>query len=167
MTISLPQGIIDKYNEACDFFINNDFIGRDCTIIYPPKKTPCVNCIVKPVGSSSTNVYRNGGPAPFNFGSCPLCGGNGYKEVEVTDTIRLRIYWNRAEWIKIAGSVNIEDAESMIIGFMSDLPKLNRAIEILLPASQSGAQCRSRLIGKPTPHGFGRNRYFIAYMKAS
>lgn len=167
MTISLPNGMIDKYNEACDFFINSDVIGRSCTLVYPPKRTPCINCIVKAVGTTTTNTYRHGGPAPFNFGSCPLCGGNGYKETEITGTIRLRIYWNRAEWLKIAGSINIDDAEIMVIGFMSDLPNFRKAIEILLAKDQKEAEYRTTLAGKPNPWGFGRNRYFIAYLKGA
>jgi len=164
MTISIPSTLIDKYNEACDFFLNDNIIGRDCTIVYPPKRTSCNNCIVRPVGSTTTNVYRNGGPAPFNFGGCPLCGGTGYKEIEYTDSIRLRIYWNRADWVKI-GNVHVDNADVMVIGFMSDVTKLIRSIEIKLASSQAEAVYRATLVGQPVPHGFYRNRYFIAYLK--
>ena len=164
MTISLPTGFIDKYTEACDFFINNDVIGRSCTVIFPPKRTACSNCIVRPVGTSSTNIYRHGGPAPFTFGKCGLCGGNGYKETEITDTVRLRIYWNRADWIKV-GNINIDNADVMIIGFISDLSKILKSIEILLVKDQTESTYRAKLIGKPNPHGFGRNRYFVAYLQ--
>jgi len=164
MTISIPNSLWDKYHEACDFFINNDIIGRDCTIIYPPKRTSCANCTVRMIGGNSSNVYRNGGPAPFTFGNCPLCGGSGYKETETTDTIRLRIYWNRADWIKVGG-INIQDADIMVIGFISDVPKISRAIEILLAKDQQESRYRASLISPPVPHGFGRNRYFIAYLK--
>lgn len=167
MTINVPTGLVDKYYEACNFFIDNDIIGRSCTIVYPPKRTTCSNCTVRTVGSTSTNVYKHGGPAPFQFGNCPLCGGNGYSESEVTDTIRLRIYWNRAEWIRVAGSVNIPDSDIMIIGYMTDLPKLKRATEILLAKDQKEAEYRTTLMGKPVPWGFGRNRYFVAFLKSA
>lgn len=165
MTITVPDGLFDKYQEACDFFIDNDNIGRLCTIIYPAKRTECENCIVKPVGASSTSVYRHGGPQPFSFGNCPLCGGSGYKEVENTDTIRLRIYWTRKEWLKVANSIGIDDADVMVIGYMSDLPKLQRAIEIKLAKDQNEAEYRCTLAGKPTPWGFGKDRYFAALLK--
>jgi hypothetical protein len=163
MTISVPDGLIDKYKEACNFFINNNIIGRVCTVVYPPKRTVCANCTIKPVGTTSTSVYRHGGPAPFTFGRCPLCNGNGYTETEYTDTIRLRIYWNRSEWIKVGG-VNFDDADVMVIGFMSDMPKINQSIEILLAKDQTEAVYRSKIIGKPYPHGFGRDTYFMAYL---
>ena len=167
MTISLPDGLIDKYYEVCDFFINNDIIGRACTLVYPPKREVCTNCTLKPVGATSTNIYRHGGPMPFQFGNCPMCGGNGYKETETLGTIRLRIYWERANWIKIGGSVNIPDAEIMVIGFMADLPKLRQAIEILLAKDQNEAVYKTTLVGQPTPHGFGRNKYFMAFLKGA
>ena len=166
MTFTVPDGLLDKYYEIADFFINNDIIGRRCTIVYPPKREGCINCIVRPVGTSSTNVYRHGGPMPFSFGKCPMCGGNGYKETEVFDYIRLRVYWNRADWITKGRALHIEDAEAMAIGFMSDLPKLLRAIEIILVTGQK-PEHRMVLTGKPHPHGFGRDRYFVAYLKGA
>jgi len=164
MTINIPDGLWDKYNEAADFFIDNDYIGRLCTIIYPPKRTSCVNCI-KPVGASTTNVYRHGGPMPFSFGGCPMCGDDGYKEVEYTDTIRLRIYWNRKDWIRIVGNIGVADADAMVIGYMADLPKFSQAVELLLASRQNEAEYRVVVAGKPSPWGFGRSRYFVAFVK--
>ena len=166
MTISVPQSLFDKYNEVCDWFLTNDNMSRLCTIVYPPKRTPCINCI-KPVGTSTTSVYRHGGPAPYVIGLCPLCGGSSYKEIEVTDTIRLRIYFEKSAWIKIGESTLIADAEVMVIGFLSDVPKLRRAVEILLVKDNREAEYRTVLLGKPYPHGFGKSRYFIAYLKGA
>lgn len=166
MTISIPNLVWDKYYEACDFFLNDNHVGRDCTIVYPPKRIPCNNCIIKPVGAASVNVYRTGGPAPFSFGTCPLCGGDGYSETEVTDTIRLRVYWNRSEWLRIGGNINVEDAEAMIIGFMVDLPKVQRATELIL-VKDNNVNYRVVLMGKPTPWGFGKNRYFTVLVKGA
>ena len=133
MSISIPDGFWDKYNEVCDLFLSDNNFSRVCTIVYPPKKIKCDNCTLKPVGASSTNVYRNGGPAPFNFGSCPLCGGNGYKEQSITDDIRLRLYWNRRDWLKLAGKLVIpENTDLMIIGNMSDAVKIKNSVEIIV-----------------------------------
>lgn len=167
MTISVPPGLLDKYHEACEFFLNSNIIGRSCKLIYPPRREHCDNCVVRPVGAGSTNVYRNGGPAPFSFGSCPLCGGDGYSETEVTDTVRLRIYWNRSEWIKIASNINVDDAEAMIIGFAADLPKIMRATQILLVKDSQTTTHPVVLLGKPTPWGFGKDRYFMVLVKAA
>jgi hypothetical protein len=166
MTITLPTGLLDKYFEVCDFFIDNDMIGRNCLLIYPPKRTPCVNC-VKPVGTSTTSVYRHGGPQPYSFGNCPLCGGAAFKEVEVTGTMRMRIYWDKSAWLKIGESTLIADAIVMCIFYMSDVPKLRRAVEVLLAKDQAEAEYRVTLLGKPYPHGFSRGRYALAYFKGA
>jgi hypothetical protein len=104
---------------------------------------------------------------PFEFGSCPLCGGNGYKEEEVTDTIRLRIYWSRADWIRIAGSIVSDDAEVMVIGYISEVSKMRKASNILLAKDNNEATYRTSLLGEPTPWGFGRNRYFLAFLQGA
>ena len=166
MTITLPAGLLEKYYECADFFIDNDIIGRSCQLIYPPKRTPCVNC-VKPVGTSTTSVYRHGGPAPFQIGQCPLCGSSGYKETEVTGTMRMRIYWEKSSWIKIGESTLIADADVMCIFYLSDVPKLRRAVEVLLAKDNNEGEYRVTLLGKPYPHGFGRNRYALAYFKGA
>lgn len=167
MALNVPSGLWDKYKEAADFFIDNNNIGRSCTVVYPPKRTTCSNCTTSMIGSTSRNVYKNGGPAPFSFGSCPLCGGNGYKETESTDTIRLRIYWNRKDWIRITDNIGVGDADIMVIGYMSDLPKIKKSIEIILVSDNNESEYRATLSGKPSPWGFGRNRYFIAYLKGA
>lgn len=166
MTISIPSAFWDRYYEACDFFLDDDHIGRASTVVYPPKRTACVNCI-QPVGSNTNNVYRHGGPMPFDFGSCPMCGGGGYKEEENTESIRLRIYWSRADWIRIAGSIVSDDAEVMIIGYMADVVKVRQAAHIILAKNNNEADYRASLVGQPNPWGFGRDRYFVAFMKGA
>ena len=161
MTITVPDGLWDKYYEAGDFFIEQ--FGRDCTVIYPPKRTQCINC-VNPIGMDH-NVYRHGGPAPFSFGDCPLCGGSGYKESEATDIIRLRIYWSRSDWIRVAGNIHDEESEILVIGYMSDIEKVKQAIYIVLSHNNNESRYRSTIVGKPLPWGFNKNRYFSVFMK--
>ena len=165
MTISIPSEMWERYYEAADFFIDDDHIGRLCTIIYPPTKESCVNCTFNNIGGTSTNVYLHGGPAPFNFGKCPMCGGNGYRESENTDTIRLRIYWRRKDWMKIADNLVYPDADAQIIGYMADVKKLKRAIAIKLVSESQHGEWKMVLAGDIFPHGFGRNRYFMAFLK--
>lgn len=163
MTIDIPNSLFDKYNEACDTFLENPFFSKQVTLIYPSKKEECSNCNTSMIGDSSTNTYRHGGPMPFGFGSCPLCGGNGLRETEITDTIRLRLYFNRKDWIKVVSGINIPDAAAMIIGYMTDLPKLRKCSEIVVSIDNNQAEFRLNLIGVPIPHGFGQ-RYFLAFL---
>lgn len=150
----IPSGIFYKYYDVCDEILNHGFLSDSYTLYYPPLKTACVNCNTSYFSGTSRNVYKHGGPAPFN-GICPMCAGNGYSEVEQTSTIRLRVYFSRKDWVKIA-NVDISNAQIMIIGFMSDVNKIERMNEIDING-------RFRLLGKPQSHGFG-NRYFIAFL---
>jgi hypothetical protein len=165
MTISIPESLFDKYKEFVDYLLSDEHFSKNCTLVYPPLRTECPNCTINMVGSSVINTYRHGGPAPFNFGDCSMCGGQGYKEVEHTGSLRLRIYWNRKDWIKIVKSIVLNDADVMVIGNMSDLRKFKQAIEILLITSQNNAEYRTVLVGQPTPWGFSQDKYFIAYLK--
>lgn len=159
MAINIPQSVFDKYNEACDMFLTNDNFSRVCTLYYPPLKEECATC-----QANNTNVFAHGGTAPFSFNSCSYCGGNGYKETEVTDTVRLRIYFQKKDWIKVA-QLAIPDAEAQIIGFMSDLPKVKNANKIKLVSEENALNLFFQLASEPLPHGFGKTRYFIAYVK--
>lgn len=163
MAFTIPSGIFDTYYEACDEFINNNYIGKSCTVVYPPKKESC-ECTLNPIGFGSSNVFSHGGPMPKAFNDCPLCGGNGYRETETTDTLRLRIYWSRKDWIKV-GNIMIPDADAQIIGFSSDLYKIKNAAYILLINEQLHSELRFTLDGEPLLHGFGKNRYFIGFVK--
>jgi len=164
VAFTIPSGIKEIYNEFADEMINNDLIGQDCTLIYPPKKEPCPNCVSNTFGGSSANVFRTGGPMPFNFGNCPMCGGSGFKETEITASIRLRIYWNRKEWKNIDIPVQVPDGAVLTIGFLTDLPKIEQANEIILIDKQSTYKnWRYVLAGEPFPHGFQKDKYFMAF----
>ena len=164
MVFSIASGIIDIYKEVADEFINNDLIGATCTLIYPPKKETCVNCVANTFGGSSTNVFKHGGPMPFNFGNCPMCSGDGFRETEVTASVRLRVYWNSKDWKNISVPIQVPDGSVMTIGFLADLPKITRANEIILIDKQSGFKhYRYALAAEPFPHGFKKDKYFMAF----
>lgn len=164
MAINIPNSVFNVYYDVCDWLLSNEHTSYTCTLIYPPLKEPC-SCGQTPINEGSTNVYSHGGPAPFNFSLCPLCGGNGYKETVNTQSIRLRIYWAQRNWIKIAGAVGIEDATAQIIGNLSDLQSILKADQIEVVDNQSQTRFKMTLAGEPFLHGFGKNKYFVAYLK--
>lgn len=159
MTISIPQNLFDLYNSAMDTFLENDNFSRLCTIVYPSTRIPCGQCNV-----GSPNVYSHGGPALFGNENCTECGGRGYKESEVTDSIRLRIYWNKKNWI-LGGAGVIGSASVQVIGYISDLPKLIRADSVILVSENHESETTYRISGEPFYHGFGKNRYFVTYLE--
>jgi hypothetical protein len=164
MTISIPQSVFDTYNDTMDYMLANDNFSRSCTIYYPPLKEAC-SCTLDQMGGGTNNHYQHGGPAPFNFSNnCGYCGGAGFREKEQTDSIRLRLYWNSRNWIKTKTLV-LPDTKVQIIGFMSDLRKLLNAASIRVINEEKAFDQRLVLAGDPVPHGFGRTRYFLAFLK--
>lgn len=162
----IDDGLFDDYYDAVDELITNNFIGKACSIYYPPSRDVCPNCTVVKLASGSSNQYKTGGPVPFTHGICPYCGGVGYKETESSESIRLRVYWNKRDWAKVAPQIQVPEASVMTIGFLTDLTKCLQANYIILVTEQSGLeQYRFTLAGEPFPHGFGKDRYFIAYWK--
>lgn len=161
MAFTIPNEVFTIYREVVDELLTNINTSNSCTVYYPPLKTECSNCTTGFFGGISKNVYRHGGPAPFE-GMCPLCGGNSYLETENTDTLRLRIYWSKKDWLKI-GAGDIPQADVMVIGWMADLPKIERMNEIQLVSDQN-VSGRYRLSSKPRPWGFGKDKYFISFL---
>lgn len=160
MTFNIPQGIFDKYEEVCDYFLTSNEFSRLCTLYYPPIRIPCDDHPFTQEG----NIYQHGGPAPIGGEPCVYCGGQGYKDKEVTETIRLRIYWNKRKWVQTA-TVVAADAEVQVIGLVSDLSKLMQADSVELVTEQRNVNAMYRMTGHPFYHGFGKDRYFIAYLK--
>lgn len=158
----IPSGLFDIYYSYVDDF--NNSLGVSCELSYPPVQVAC-SCTDN-VGNKSINRYHHGGPAPINFGGCALCGGQGYKESSPsTDTIKLRIYENPKDWIKVGVPVNVSNNTVQIIGFASDLPKYNQAIKVEINTPQQGHGVKSfDKAGDVSLHGFGKTRYFIAYL---
>ena len=90
MAINIPTSVFKTYNEAIELFL------QTVTIVYPPKKEDCPNCIFQTFGGRSINVYQAGGPIPFARGSiCPFCHGRGVKLVETTEDVKVRVYWDK------------------------------------------------------------------------
>ena len=61
--------------------------------------------------------------------------------------------------------MNIEDAAVKVIGGIVDMPKIQRAnrIEVVIEEEGYGEQS-FKLEGSPNLYGFGKDRYFAAFL---
>jgi hypothetical protein len=163
---TIPSAVFDEHEWMVDSLIDGE-IGQSVTLYYPPKPTQCDNCKLDPETGLSSNIYNGGGPIPFtDFMKCPRCGGLGRLELPQTDTIDLRVYWNSSSWIDIGVRFESSEGVAMTIGYMVDLPKLEKATSLLVHANLEGVRrylCERE--GEAVPHGFRRKRYFIQYVK--
>ena len=164
---SIPSGVLDSHEWASDAFI--DTLGKNCTLIYPAKVTECTNCFYDARTRRSTGIYKSGGPNPFpNNSFCPVCGGAGRLTEEVTESIKLRVYWNSKDWHMVANTIENPEGVAQTIGYMSGLPKLERASEIILDSHvESTREFRCVREGEAVPWGFRHDRYFLQLFRRS
>lgn len=164
MTFSLPSGLFNDYYRVCDELLSNEYTSELCTLVYPPKKVAC-DCPTLANGGTN-NVTNFGGPSSFFNNSCSTCGGQGYKEVANAENIRLRLDFDVKAWRREAESLDIADASVKVIGSIVNISKIQRAnrIEIIIQEDGYGTQSYA-LAGSPNLHGFGKDRYFFAFLK--
>lgn len=161
----IPGEIFDTHEWVVDEFIDGE-LGSSCTLTFPAQKSECDNCKLDPYTKRSAHIYKAGGPIEFTYGTCPRCQGAGTLEVPKTDSIRLRTYWDEKTWRDIGIKVADSDTVCVVIGYMVDLPKLERADTILLNNDLKNIRnYRCARNGEVRPWGFRRNRYFRQEMK--
>ena len=161
---SIPSGVFTTHEWVADAFI--DTMGQACTLVYPAKTTECPNCYIDPRTNRSNGRYRAGGPVEFPTNTiCPWCSGAGRSTANPTEDITLRVYWNPKDWVNIGVKIDAPDGVAQVIGYMSDLPKVERAGEIIL---DSGVQSTRKYVcirkGEAVPWGFRHNRYFVQFV---
>ena len=164
--VVIPDTIFTESHVISDAFLDGP-TGHVCELIYPvTKNSLCPNCIYSPRKRQSSNVYKAGGPVPFeNHTICPWCGGTGRSSRAVTEDIRLRVYWRQKDWV-IDTPVEIPDGSVMVIGYMKDLPKVEKADKIRLgKSSQPYKNWVFERQGEAIPHGFSQDRYFAQMLK--
>lgn len=163
---NIPSSLIIEYEWMTDSFI--DDLGKECKLIYPPKDSECPNCYYSREEQHSTNIYKTNGPYPFdNYTTCPMCAGIGRSQELVTETVKLRVYTTPKDFIDVGANILFEDGLCQIIGYMADLPKIERAIEIVIFNDLSDIkEWKFQPSTAPMPWGLGsKPRYFIMYCK--
>jgi hypothetical protein len=163
---SIPSALLDEADWVIDSFI--DSLGKNCILVYPPKIVECPNCIYDINTERSSNVYKDGGPFSFLNGEiCPLCGGEGRSVLPQEESIKLRVYWSPKDWVKLTTKpiVNIPNGVAQVIGYMSDLHKIEQAENIVLDVDSSSIRrWTMKRSGQAVPWGFQR-RYFVQFLE--
>lgn len=166
MAINIPSTVFDIYNEAVLFF------ARPATLVYPAKREDCPNCVQNTFGTrtGSISIYVPGGPYPFERGMpCPYCGGRGYKEVEQKDTITLRIYWDKKNFVNVGAPIDVPDMIIQTIGLMTDFDKINKCNYLIPHYGDMDKYVNQKFqrYGQSYPQGFKQNKikYFVTFWK--
>ena len=159
MAISINSSVFKQLNEGILLF------NRTAAVVYPPRKEKCPNCYQNTMGGRSVNYYRSGGPMPFSRGvPCPLCGGKGFRDIEGKDSVELRVYYNKREFVNVGFDVDVPNNVIQTIGYMDDYVKLTRAKELLVDVGPHN-KGRYKRISEPYNQGFKQNptQYIVIF----
>tara|TARA_R110002020_G_scaffold250273_3_gene464355 strand:- start:2558 stop:2878 length:321 start_codon:yes stop_codon:yes gene_type:complete len=98
---------------------------------------------------------------------CPYCNGKGYKAIEATEDITLRIYWDRKAWVNIGIPIDVPDGMIQTIAYMTDLPKIERC-KYMIPnydGIEKYDKSKYERGGASYPQGFKQNdtKYIVTF----
>lgn len=162
LTDSIRQTMRAGFNDLLDF------LGRNCLLYYPPIQESCNNCIYDPIGNKSSNKWLQGGPQPFDFGLCPVCGGAGTRAISQTETIKMQFNFNAAQWKKMPiPQIQIVDGLVLSKGLIEDFPKICNSIYMDAALDLNGlVTLRYELYGKPIDvYSITQGNFFVTFWK--
>ena len=155
MAITIPSAVFTKYQEFADGMISN--FGITCQLVYTEKIEEITDTVPRAKQRRSLNVQDRNDPAGFARGS------KKFKTIENTEDITLRVYWNKKDWVKV-GEIQIPDGSIQTIGYLTDLPKLNKAKALIANKDVNGyEEYRFVKAAEPIPYGLQQNRYVVCF----
>jgi hypothetical protein len=155
MPITIPQSVFDKYYDVVDSTFN--IFGVTCQLVYIDKIEVIDNSFDNIPDDRSLNSHRRGGGNHKR-------ADKTFKEVEVLEDIKIKVYWDSKSWIKPGGDIVIPERGVQTIFFATDLPKILRAKEIIVHKDiKNLREFRFQKSGEPFPMGIGQSRYFACF----
>lgn len=143
-------------------------LAKTCQLIYPPVLSECVNCIYDPIGDKSSNRWITGGPMPFpDGGICPVCNDVGKLATTPTENIQLGVQSDPAHfYLKVPFGVRVPAGTIQTKGFITDLPKVLQAQEMIVAPGKFPIVMRYVMDGEPIDTGsIIQSRYWFAFWK--
>ncbi|NDA29456.1 MAG: hypothetical protein EBZ12_03250, partial [Alphaproteobacteria bacterium] len=93
-------------------------------------------------------------------------GTKTIKETEVLTDIKLKVYWDAKQWVGITDNIKLPNGDIQTIGFMSDLPKVLNAKQLIVHKDiKEYKEMRFERVGEHIPLGLRQNRYFACFWK--
>jgi len=152
MPIEIPQSVFDKYFDVVDSTFN--IFGVTCQLVYIEKVEEISNTYDNIPDKRSVNAHRRGGDQYKRQNKV-------IKEVEKTEDIKLKVYWDSKSWIKVGGDMVIPDGSIQTIFYATDIDKIMRAKELIVHKDiKSLQEMRYKKHGEPFPMGLQQKRYF-------
>ena len=151
MPVNIPESVFTKYYDVVDSTFN--IFGVTCQLVYIEKVEEISNSYNNIPSNHSVNAHRR---PQDNFKR----QNKVFRDVEKTEDIKIKVYWDSKSWTKTAGIVVPENAIQTIF-YATDLPKIVRAKELIVHKDiKDYKEMRFKMSGEPFPMGLRQNRYF-------
>jgi len=153
MPITIPQSVFDKYYDVVDSTF--DIFGVTCQLVFIEKVEVIDNSFDNIPDNRSINPHRRPGTGNFKRNDKTI------KEVEKTEDIKMKVYWDSRNWTKVGGNIVVPEHGIQTIFFAKDLPQILKAKELIVHKTVKELQeMRFQRAGQPFPMGIGLERYF-------
>lgn len=150
--LALSTSLRTKLNSIFDEMIEE--WGKTCVLVYPPKLI---------VNGSGGNFRASGNKQTKVPANSPLSNGEGYKEQEITEEIRMSVVTDpRNFYVKFPANVQIPDGMIQTKGFIADLDKVMQATHLIVePATLIGIKWKYSKYSEPKDiYNVITDRYF-------
>lgn len=152
MPVSIPESVFDKYYDVVDSTFT--IFGVTCQLVYAETVEEISNTYDNIPENRSVNAQRR------RQGTYKR-QDKVIKQVEKTEDIKLKVYWDSRSFIKPGGNIVVPDNSIQTIFFASDMGKIVRAKELIVHKDiKDKKEMRFQRAGEPFPMGLRQNRYF-------
>ena len=152
MPVSIPESVFDKYYDVVDSTFT--IFGVTCQLVYVETVEEISNTYDNIPENRSVNAQRRRQETYKRQDKV-------IKQVEKTEDIKLKVYWDSRSFIKPGGNIVVPDNSIQTIFFASDMGKIVRAKELIVHKDiKDKKEMRFQRAGEPFPMGLRQNRYF-------
>lgn len=157
MPINVPQSVFDKYYDVIDSTFT--IFGVTCKLVYIETVEEISTSYDNFPTHNSISAHRRGPGVPAFVRENTVL-----REVEKTEEIKLKVYWDSRAWVKVGNDIVIPDNSIQTIAYMTDLPKILRAKELIVHKDiESYGDIRFKKTGEHYPMGLKQTRYVACF----
>ena len=138
-----------------------DTFGVDCTVFYLGNSNSATSNPTYNIPQlNSINSRRRSGGQEHNFQDQVISNS------EVSEQIKIRIYWNPKEWMPIYGYTKTPENNVMFLAKIEDAEKLSQATKVEF-TDKTGKTFTFTRQDEPVPYGFQKDRYCASIWEQS
>jgi hypothetical protein len=156
----IPSGdittLLDNWRSLTDQ--SYEIFGIECEIVYLKRKISYTPSVDENLLRFNTINSKRVPVDPSSYES------EAYEEEEITENIRLKVYWTEKEWFKIFGLTAVPAGHVVILSFLEDAERMNIATAIRHTDKFGNVYTFSRS-GQVIPYGFQKDRYGYSIWK--